>query len=237
MRSVRAVSPGGARSRRLSAPTLALGLALVLAAVGPTSAQTPPQQVMLAGSLGQSKALLMVNGQPLTLGLGQSAGGVTLRSLSDGQAEVLVGGQTLLLRLGASPARVGAAGKVPGTGTEIVMAAGPGGHFLSGGSINGAAVQFMVDTGATTVALSQTEATRIGLDWRRGRPGISHTAGGPVPVYAVNLTSVRVGDVELSNVAAVVLPAEMPLVLLGNSFLSRFSMRRDADVMRLEIKR
>ena len=105
MRSVRAVSPGGARSRRLSAPTLALGLALVLAAVGPASAQTPPQQVMLAGSLGQSKALLMVNGQPLTLGVGQSAGGVTLRSLSDGQAEVLVGGQTLLLRLGASPAR------------------------------------------------------------------------------------------------------------------------------------
>ena len=63
---------------------------------------------------------------------------------------------------------------------------------------------------------------------------MSSTANGPVPVYAVNLTAVRVGTVEIANVAAVVLPSDMPLVLSGNSFLNRFSMRRDSDVMRLE---
>ena len=57
-----------------------------------------------------------------------------------------------------------------------------------------------------------------------------------MPVYAVNLTSVRLGGVELANVAAVVLPAELPMVLLGNSFLGRFSMRQDSDVLRLAKK-
>ena len=208
-------------------------VALALLAVA-ANAQSP--QVTLAGSLGQTKALLLIDGHPQTLAVGTTARGVTLRSLSDGQAEVLVAGQVLLLRPGVAPSRVGGNGVVAGTGTEIVMAAGPGGHFSATGAINGKPVQFMVDTGATTVALSQAEANRIGLDWRRGRPGLSMTAGGPVPIYAINLTSVRVGDVELSNVAAVVLPAEMPVVLLGNSFLNRFAMRRDNDVMRLDKK-
>ena len=61
----------------------------------------------------------------------------------------------------------------------------------------------------------------------------SWAANGLVPIYAVNLTSVRLGGVEVTNVAAVVLPSEMPTVLLGNSFLGRFSMRQDGDVMRL----
>ena len=208
-------------------------VALTLLAAA-ANAQSP--QVTLAGSLGQTKALLLIDGHPQTLAVGASARGVTLRSVSDGQAEVLVAGQVLLLRPGVAPSRVGGNGVVAGTGTEIVIAAGPGGHFSATGAINGKPVQFMVDTGATTVALSQAEANRIGLDWRRGRPGLSQTAGGPVPIYAINLTSVRVGDVELSNVAAVVLPAEMPVVLLGNSFLDRFAMRRDNDVMRLDKK-
>ena len=84
--------------------------------------------------------------------------------------------------------------------------------------------------------MSQSEANRIGLDWKRGRPGITNTANGPVPVYGINLSSVRVGTVEVANVAAVVLPSDMPMVLLGNSFLSRMSMKRDNDVMRLELR-
>jgi aspartyl protease family protein len=55
-----------------------------------------------------------------------------------------------------------------------------------------------------------------------------------VPVYAVTLSSVRVGDVEVANVEALVLPAAMPHILLGNSFLTRFSMKRENEVMRLE---
>ncbi len=194
------------------------------------------QSVSLQGSLGANKALLVIDGQPQTLAVGGSARGVTLRRLGDGEAEVEVGGQRRTLRLGAAPSRLGGGGAAPGAGTAIVLPMGAGGHFSTAGSINGKQVNFLVDTGATSVALSQSEANRIGLDWKRGRPGMSHTANGTVPVYAVNRTSVRVGDVEIANVAGVVIPSDMPMVLLGNSFLNRFNMRRDNDVMRLEKK-
>lgn len=206
----------------------------IAAALGAIAAVASAQQVMLAGSIGQSKALLVIDGQPQTLAVGASARGVTLKRLGEGEAEVEVGGQIRVLRLGMTPARVGAGGPPPGT--QIVIPVGPGGHFTAEGAINGKPVRFMVDTGATAIALSQAEANRIGLEWQRGRPGTTQTAGGPVPVNLVNLTSVRIGDVEVSNVGAVVIPAELPMVLLGNTFLGRFTMHRDADVMRLERK-
>ena len=208
-------------------------LAWVVAGGACLTADVAAQSVTLAGSMGANKALLLIDGQPQMLVLGGSARGVTLRRLGDGEAEVEVAGRPLRLRLGAAPARVGGASG-PAGDTTIVLAMGPGGHFNAAGAINGKPVSFMVDTGATTIALSQSEANRIGLDWKRGRPGLSSTANGPVPVYAVNLSSVRVGMVEIANVAAVVVPSDMPQVLLGNSFLNRFSMRRDSDVMRLE---
>jgi aspartyl protease family protein len=193
------------------------------------------QTVSLSGTLGASKALLLIDGQPHTVAVGSTVKGVTLTRLADGEAEVETGGKRALLRLGAAPARVGSSGGVGGA-TEIVLHVGTGGHFLTQGSINGKPVQFLVDTGATVVAMSVNEATRIGLDWRNGQRGYSSTAGGTVPVYGVMLRSVRIGDVEVFNVDAVVLQADMPAILLGNSFLNRFSMRRDTDTMRLERK-
>jgi aspartyl protease family protein len=194
------------------------------------------QSVSLQGSMGANKALLVIDGQPQMLAVGGSARGVTLRRLGDGEADVEVAGELRRLRLGAAPARLGSGGAAPGAGSAIVLPMGPGGHFNAAGSINGKQVNFVVDTGATSVALSQAEANRIGLDWKRGRPGLSQTANGTIPVYSINLSSVRVGNVEIANVAGVVLPSDMPMVLLGNSFLNRFNMRRDNDVMRLEKK-
>ncbi len=207
-----------------------------LAAAAATPVGAAAQAVSLQGSMGANKALLVIDGQPQTLAVGASARGVTLRRLGDGEAEVEVAGELRRLRLGAAPSRVGDGRAAPGAGSTIVLPMAAGGHFQAAGSINGKPVNFMVDTGATIVALSQAEANRIGLDWKRGRPGLSQTANGTVPVYNVNLGAVRVGDVQISNVAAVVVPAEMPLVLLGNSFLNHFNMRRDNDVMRLEKK-
>lgn len=204
----------------------ALGLASCLA--GAAAAQT----VVLSGMLGQSKALLLIDGQPHTLAAGASARGVTLRRVGDGEVDVEVGGRSATLRMGGAPARLGGAAS-PSGGQEIVLSAGPGGHFLSTGQINGQSVRFMVDTGATAVAISQSEAVRIGLDFKNAPRSLTSTAGGTVPVHQVVLNAVRLGEVEVYQVQAVVLPAEMPFVLLGNSFLSRFSMQRDNDVMRL----
>ncbi|WP_246312251.1 retropepsin-like aspartic protease family protein [Pseudaquabacterium terrae] len=212
-------------------PALRRGL-LLLAALLPFVAAA--QTVSLSGSLGATKALLLIDGQPHTVSVGSTVKGVTLTRVGDGEAEVVVAGRSSVIRLGAAPAKVGGGGGSAGGGSEIVLPVGRGGHFMAQGSINGKAVQFMVDTGATVVAMSVSEANRLGIDWRRGERGVSSTAGGMVAVYSVNLTSVRIGDVEVFNVDAVVLQAEMPYTLLGNSFLSRFSMRRDGDTMRLE---
>ena len=167
--------------------------------------------------------------------MGQSVKGVTLKRVMAGQAEVEIAGKTLLVVMGGAPASVGGGGGGGGaTGREILIAAGPGGHFVTSGQINGKPVQFMVDTGATSVAMGMSEAERIGLDWKQGQRGLSQTAGGVVTVSVLSLTSIRIGDVEVFGVNAMILPTEMPFVLLGNSFLGRFSMRRDSNVMRLE---
>ena len=68
-------------------------------------------------------------------------------------------------------------------------------------------------------------------------PAMMGTAYGNIVAQLVTLTSVRLGEVEVFNVNAVVTPMAMPYVLLGNSFLTRFQMRRDNDVMRLEVRR
>jgi aspartyl protease family protein len=206
----------------------ALGLAVAATASG--------QTVQLGGTMGR-KALLVIDGQPATLAVGESAAGVTLLQLGDGQAVIRQGGATSTLRIGSSPVQLGGSGSAAAVTREIVIPVGLGGHYTAGGAINGRPVRFMVDTGATLVALGQAEADRLGLDWRRGERALSQTAGGTVPVHRVSLGSVRVGEVELNNIGAVVVPAAMPYVLLGNSFLARFQLRRDSDVLRLELKR
>lgn len=207
-----------------SAPLLGLLLAL---AAGAAAAQT----VTLNGSFGERAALLVIDGQPRTVSVGATVQGVKLVSVAGHEAQVEFGGRRVALTPG-TPVSVGAAGPARG-GREIVLAAGPGGHFLTAGSINGRAVQFMVDTGATLVSMSQADAERMGIDYRSGQRGIAGTANGQVVAWRVVLSSVRVGDVEVANVQALVMPAQMEYVLLGNSFLSRFSMRRDNDEMRL----
>lgn len=204
---------------------------LALAAALPAAAQ----QVSLNGSMGDRAALLVIDGQPRMLAVGSSHGGVKLLSVAPDGARVEVAGAQLLLRIGAAPVSLGGAA-APRGDNDVVLTAGPGGHFMSGGQINGKTVQFMVDTGASVVALSQAEADRIGLDYKRGARGTTQTANGPVPVHQVTLTSVRVGGTEVYQVPAVVLPEQMPFVLLGNSFLSRFQMKQVNDTLRLEKK-
>jgi aspartyl protease family protein len=206
-------------------------IALIAPAALPTDLGA--QTVQLAGQMGR-KALLLIDGQTVTLAVGETRAGVTLRALEAGQAQVEWGGRVSTLAVGGAPARVGGGGG--GGGRSIVLPVGPGGHFMAAGAINGRAVRFMVDTGATTVALGQAEARRVGLDLQGAQRVMLQTAGGNVAGHALTLSAVTVGEVTLANVQAVVMPADMPYVLLGNSFLSRFQMQRQNDVMRLELR-
>ncbi|HKW84130.1 MAG TPA: retropepsin-like aspartic protease [Burkholderiaceae bacterium] len=201
--------------------------ALALAAC---SAAAQAQTVSMSGSLGD-KALLVIDGTPRTVAAGSTVQGVRLISVSGNEALVEIAGQRRTLTLGGQ-VNIGGADS-PGGGSTIVLSADSGGHFWANGTINGKAVRFVVDTGATNVSMSQSQAERLGLDYRSGQRGISNTANGQVQAYRMPLTSVRVGEVEVYNVAATIVPVPMDYVLLGNSFLTRFQMKRENDTMTL----
>jgi len=189
------------------------------------------QSVSFSGHMGY-RALLVIDGVPRSLSVGNSVAGVRLVSVNPSTAVVEINGKQQTLELGGSPVSV--SGVQREGGTQIVIPAGAGGHFITAGSINGKAVEFMVDTGATTIALSIAEADRIGLKYKDNAKLTGNTANGMVIGYQAMLGVVRVGDVQVYNVEAAVLPMAMPQVLLGNSFLNRFQMKRDNERMTLE---
>lgn len=209
-------------SNRLLLPAaLLLGLTIANAARAET--------VTLAGLLG-SKALLVVGtNAPRAMAPGESYQGVTLVSLSSDVAVVEVGGARRNLRMGA-PVSVGERGAA----RRVVIAPDGQGHFMQQGQINGKGATFMVDTGASTVAMGQQDAERMGIEYRKGQPVQMRTANGVAQGWRIKLDSVRLGGIELFGVQAVVTPQPMPYVLLGNSFLAEVQMTRNAQQMVLE---
>jgi aspartyl protease family protein len=190
------------------------------------------QKVALTGVMGD-KGLLVIDGaSPKLLSAGQTHAGVKLLSASGDLAVLEIGGKRENLRVGQAPVSVGGGTSVSDA-NKIVLPVGSGGHFMANGSINGKAIQFMVDTGATAVAIGINDAQRMGIDYQKGKPISMNTANGITQGWRVVLRSVRVGEVELFDVEGVVGP-NMPFALLGNTFLGRFSMLRTSDTMTLE---
>ncbi len=102
--------------------------------------------------------------------------------------------------------------------SEVVLQRNRAGHYVAPGLINGSNVTFLVDTGATQVALSETLASQLGV--QRGGSVLVQTANGTVTGYATRLDMVRIGSIEVHDVSALVTPGmENDTVLLGMSFL------------------
>lgn len=187
------------------------------------------QAVELSG-LSAGRALLVVDGAPRFVTTGQTHAGVRLLAVGSDHAVVEVQGERRTLHLGDGPL----ATQSPGAPRAITLLADGGGHFTSPGQINGQPTQFLVDTGATVLTLSETHARRIGLNFEGGQKVRVKTANGELSGHQVSLNSVQLGTHTSFGVAAVVLPADLPYVLLGNSFLSRFALRREDGRMTLE---
>ena len=116
---------------------------------------------------------------------------------------------------------------------SATLAAGQGGQYAAEGQVNGGAVRFIVDTGASVIALPAADAQRLAIDYRKGRPASVQTAAGITPAYLVRLDTVRVGGITLNNVEAVVIESGLPVALLGMSFLNRVEIRHEAGQMTL----
>jgi aspartyl protease family protein len=172
-------------------------------------------------------------GRPRTLAVGQvTPEGVKLLSASSESALFEVDGErrTLAVGEGAAVANTSAASG----GDTVTLFADARGHFTTIGVVNGVSLPFLVDTGATTVVISSSDARRVGMNYLGGTRVFTQTANGVVPVYAVKLDSLRIGGVTLNNVDASVIEGEkLPMALLGMSFLNRMEMRREGTTLTL----
>lgn len=184
--------------------------------------------VTLVGTFGDKAAILAIDGgEPRTLRVGQRLGDVLLVSVEADRATVESEGRRRVLVRGQTYSTQGSARQ------SITLSAGAGGHFFAEGQVNGGAVRFVVDTGATAIALPGADATRLRIDYRRGRIINTRTANGTTQAYLVRLDSVRVGGIELQGVDAIVIEQGLDIALLGNTFLNRTEMRRDGQTMTL----
>jgi len=116
---------------------------------------------------------------------------------------------------------------------EVVLQRNRAGHYVADGEVNGERVTFLLDTGATQVALSTSLARELRLE--RGPSVTLQTAAGPVQGYMVRLDSVRLAGIEMRDVGALVSDGLEPgLVLLGMNFLKRLEMIQRGDQLILK---
>jgi aspartyl protease family protein len=113
---------------------------------------------------------------------------------------------------------------------EMVLTRSPDGHYYAPGNADGASVRFLVDTGATVVALTQSDAELLGHYVNSGElTVVGRGAGGEVKGKVVTIKRLSVGDISADNVRAVIIPDGLPVSLLGQSFLSRVAQVTISD--------
>jgi len=191
-------------------------------------------QVNIVG-LFSNMAVVMINGgKPKTLSVGQASDGVKLMAADSKSATLLIEGKTKQLGMGQAAS---VAGSSASTNPSVTLYADAQGHFLSECKINGASLKFLLDTGATTVAMNSGDAKFAKIDYKRGQPVQVSTANGVVSAYLVTIANLKIGGITLSQVQGTVLEGGSPsVVLLGMSALNRLDMQRQDIAMTLTKK-
>jgi aspartyl protease family protein len=189
--------------------------------------------VALNGVVG-SKALLAIDGgKPRWVAVGESSPeGVKLVSIAGDSVVFEAGGQRRTLKIGQSERLTPNLAATAGGSQSVALTADGRGHFVTTAQINGRSVRVLVDTGASFISMSASEARRLNINYLDGQRSAVSTANGVVPTYKVKIDEVRLGDVSLNNVDGMVHADDsLPIVLLGMSFLNRMEMKRDGERM------
>ncbi|MDT3707589.1 MAG: TIGR02281 family clan AA aspartic protease [Thiobacillus sp.] len=178
----------------------------------------------------KNKAIVSIDGgKPHTLSVGQTVQGVKLIGADSSSARFDVDGKRRTLGMGQSFA----GGQMAAARQSVSLTADARGHFSANGSLNGYPMSFLVDTGATAIAISAADARRIGIDYTEGQAVNVGTAAGVVQAWRVKLSTVKVGGITVHQVDGMVMETGLNMPLLGMSFLNRMEMRRDGQTMTL----
>jgi len=188
-------------------------------------------QVNVVGLFTGKAVLVINNGQPKTLSVGQVSEGVKLISANSQSAVLEIEGKRRELTMGQGAV---VAGSASAQAASVTLYANSAGHHLAEGQFNGVPLKFIVDTGATSIAMNSADARKAGIDYKRGEQVPVHTANGNVTAYRVVVNTLKIGAVVLHQVEAVVLEGNSPaVVLLGMSALSRLEMKREGIALTL----
>lgn len=199
----------------------------------PVNAWSEDLQILVMG-LYRDHAVVEINQTQHFLSVGQrTPEGVTLISANSNQAVMDIAGQRGVFELNN---RVGGVYTSP-TELPVVSIWPTNGMYLTSGSVNGFTVDFMVDTGASVIAINGETAKRLGVDYLSANQIGVRTASGVELAYSIQLEAVQLGDILLNNVAAVVIDGPEPQrALLGMSFLNAFDMERKGERLDLRHK-
>lgn len=186
--------------------------------------------VTVVGIMGK-RAMFQVDGTQRLLSAGDTVSG-SYRLLEVSNDHVILESQGGKQRVG-----IGQRALTASSGEETAtLYANPQGHYIANGSINEQPVRFMVDTGATTIAMGISDARRLGLNKLQGNTVGAATANGTLSMTCVQAEKVSLGDINMTNVPACYSDKEMPAVLLGMSFLSRTEMKNVGSQLHLKKK-
>ena len=181
------------------------------------------------------RAVVVIDGRQQILRVGETTPeGVRLIAADSESAVFEIDGEEVSARLdGRVTAR-----KRTAKAKEFQISRNTSGMFTTVGSINGLTVSFLVDTGATRVSMNAAQANRLGIDFRVvGTPMMVTTASRMERAWGVTLDTVKVGELNLRNVGAVVLEGAQPAqTLLGMSYLGRLEMTNTGRLMTLRKK-
>ena len=186
-------------------------------------------------ALFSDKAMVKINNQQHLLRVGDSAkSGVKLIKATSKYAVLEIEGKQSKYTLGNRVTTTYAEPKKKKT----LIYQDSNGMYNTTGSINDQAVDFLVDTGASSIAISSNLAKRLGLQYRlTGTETFVETASGIEKAYSIKLDRVKVGEILLRNVSALVIQGSDPRTpLLGMSYLGRLNIINEGQVMKLEEK-
>lgn len=216
-------------------------------------AYTKSPQVTVVG-LGSNKAVMSINGNQYTLSIGQrSPEGVKLMSITTHDAVIEINDRQTRLPLGVTVGNDATEQTVATVDEEsnddaasddeesiatVVLTRDRQGMYRVNGTINGKTVSFLVDTGASQVAMNTAEAKRLGINYEKNGKRIHiRTAGGTVTGYQVTITRLTIGEAKLYNVKGMIVSGSSPKeILLGMSVLERFEMQNKGQVLLLKQK-
>jgi len=186
-------------------------------------------EVSVVGVMGKKALLVIDGGKPRWLAVGESIAGVKLTGIDGDAATIESGGKRETVSMGQNSRLTGG---TAGGNQSVTLTAEHGGQFFANGAINGIAVRFLVDTGASYVSMSISDAKRLGIDYLSGQKTLMETANGGTLGYKVKLDEVRIGEITINNVDGMVHAGNgLAIMLLGMSFLNRMEMQRDGETM------